>query len=228
MPRTATRSRARRNPDPPQTLLEALTEAFVAAFARNYDGDFSPCPGGVEASRQVRGHSKKVGTFALEKMLWDTYPFVKAVFDENPSRATTEGRGFAYALAAASDETGLFVELLAPDAADPALLEGWKDTGVPLRGRPQRMLLHIPSSLPRQGVYWAVRAWRDKHSPYDEEFNNAMRLLANPLFTTLTTAPLSVPSDYREQIERLLREAVLNDDGIGYLHAHELASIVSE
>jgi len=208
MPRTATRTRARRrNPDPPETL-EKYFEEQVEGARKDLEtriphvafDDFS----GRWGLRDLRLHRIPSGARG-------TLYLISATIGQAATSNTVAGT--ARALVRASDKLRLPVLLRAHKNVElPRFLSIYDEEGfLPVH-------LHLPSGIPREfeeRVYAQVLA------------NGSVYGLRDAL-ETLARYHFLVPEEYGEQIGALAQQAFKDDDLAAYLQARELAALVSE
>jgi len=208
-----TRSRARRNPDFPETLEEYFKEQVAGArkdletriphvsfddFSRRWEYVEKR---GLRDLRLNRIPSRARGTLYL----------ISATIGKAASSNTVAGT--ARALVRVSDKLRL-----------PVLLHAHRDVELTRFVRIYDgegflpVHLHLPSGIPREferRIYEQVLA------------NGSVYELLDAL-ETLARCHFLVPEEYREQIDMLAQQAFRDDDLGTYLQARELAALVSE
>jgi hypothetical protein len=208
MPRTATRTRARRNPDPPETLREHFQKQVVLARK-----DLEARIPHVKFDNDARGGS------GLRDLSLNRIPFptrgtlylISAYIGKDATANTVAGT--ARALVRVSDELRLPILLHEPkNSRLPRFEPLYDEDGAPYGH------LHLPKGIPSKvedSILARVRVEGSVYSLY-----GALEELAMYHFL--------VPEEYREQIGMLTQQAFEDDDLAADLQARELASLVSE
>jgi hypothetical protein len=204
-----TRSRSRRNPDPPQTLREYLQERDEAVTQEAF----------VAAGIDIEAHG---GYFSFPLPDYGyTYVFV---LGEYPSIAvearTAHGRVDLPSISVAlAERTGRVVTLelgRSPKTYDEMIAQGFTFVETWYGDK----FVYVPKHFEDRGAvgraFAKVRPRQDSmRRPYKEYLLNDVGILL-------------VPRKYRAQVRRLVLDALAHDDLNLYTQARELAALVAE